>query len=367
MNIGAIIAVLLIIGIVISITIIALQSKKNKKAKEKTFSLTSKIATGVACALLVALILIPGSFHTVDTGEVAVVKHLGEARNVRSAGTYFDFWLTESYNYYDAKVQNAEISTAAYSKDAQTMDVLMTIQYQIDTSKTIEIANKYGSLNILGNRIQSVATEKAKSELSKDKAMDIIANRAQMSPRVEDVIKNAIGDSYHVNVIAVVLTDITFTDAFESAVEQKMIAEQAKLKAEYENQTKVAQAEAEAEAKLKAAQAEIEIAEAQAEAKLKQAEYEIQIAEAKAQAKLKEIGAEAEALRIKSLDVARMLGFKIAVDANGNEYIDFANSTQDPEAINEYLKYLEYMAKWDGKLPEVLTGDGDFSMILPSN
>ena len=110
MNIGAIIAVLLIIGIVISITIIALQSKKNKKAKEKTFSLTSKIATGVACALLVALILIPGSFHTVDTGEVAVVKHLGEARNVRSAGTYFDFWLTESYNYYDAKVQNVEIS-----------------------------------------------------------------------------------------------------------------------------------------------------------------------------------------------------------------------------------------------------------------
>jgi hypothetical protein len=25
------------------------------------------------------------------------------------------------------------------------------------------------------------------------------------------------------------------------------------------------------------------------------------------------------------------------------------------------------MAKWDGKLPEVLTGDGDLSMILPGN
>ena len=33
--------------------------------------------------------------------------------------------------------------------------------------------------------------------------------------------------------------------------------------------------------------------------------------------------------------------YSIFVDANGNEYIDFANSTQDPEAINEYLKYLE--------------------------
>ena len=329
--------------------------------------------TGVICVILgivlaLAFIIVPFSFHTVDSGQVAVVKQLGKVNeDERTAGTHFDLWVTNNYIKYDATVQTIDLVFSAYSADAQTMDVAATLQYQIIPDKASDIATQYGALATLQNRITSIATEKAKSELSKDKAMDIIANRAQMSPRVEEVIKNAIGESYHVNVIAVVLTDITFTDAFESAVEQKMIAEQAKLKAEYENQTKVAQAEAEAEAKLKAAQAEIEIAEAQAEAKLKQAEYEIQIAEAKAQAKLKEIGAEAEALRIKSLDVARMLGFKIAVDANGNEYIDFANSTQDPEAINEYLKYLEYMAKWDGKLPEVLTGDGDLSMILPSN
>ena len=57
-----------------------------------------------------------------------------------------------------------------------------------------------------------------------------------------------------------------FAASFEKAVEDKMIAEQAKLKADYENQTKIAQAEAEAEARLKAAEAEIEIAKAKAEA-----------------------------------------------------------------------------------------------------
>ena len=328
---------------------------------------------GVICVILgivlaLAFIIVPFSFHTVDSGQVAVVKQLGKvSEDERTAGTHFDLWVTNNYMKYDATVQTVDLVFSAYSADAQTMDVMATLQYQIIPDKASDIATQYGVLSTLQNRITSIATEKAKSELSKDKAMDIIANRSQMSPRVEEVIKNAIGESYHVNVIAVVLTDITFTDAFEVAVEQKMIAEQAKLKAEYENQTKVAQAAAEAEAKLKAAQAEIEIAEAQAEAKLKQAEYEIQIAEAKAQAKLKEIGAEAEALRIKSLDVARMLGFKIAINADGTEYIDFANSTQDPEAINEYLKYLEYMSKWDGKLPEVMTGNGDISMILPGN
>jgi len=76
--------------------------------------------------------------------------------------------------------------------------------------------------------------------------MNIISDRAAMSPAVETAIKEAIGDEYFVNVTAVVLTNIDFSDAFELAVEEKMIAEQKQLKAEYENQTKVAQAEADA-------------------------------------------------------------------------------------------------------------------------
>ena len=45
----------------------------------------------------VLFFLIPFSFRTVEAGEVAVVKHMGEARRIRTAGTYFDFWITEKY------------------------------------------------------------------------------------------------------------------------------------------------------------------------------------------------------------------------------------------------------------------------------
>ena len=326
-------------------------------------------AGGMCIALTVILALtflvVPFSFHTIESGWVGVVKQLGKVNDdERTAGTHFDIWVTNNYIKYDATVQTVDLVYSAYSADAQTMDVSATLQYQIIPDKASDIAIQYGALATLQNRITSIATEKAKSELSMDKAMDIIANRAQMSPRVEESIKNAIGEHYFVNVVAVVLTDITFTDAFELAVEEKMIAEQAKLKAEYENQTKVAQAAAEAEAKLKAAQAEIEIAEAQAEAKLKQAEYEIEIAKAKAQAKLEEVAAEAEALRIQSIDVARMLGFTIITNEAGQEVIDFENSKQDAELINTYLKYIAYLEAWNGELPDVMT-DGDMSLILP--
>ena len=233
---------------------------------------------GVSCilaiALLIAFIFVPFSFHTISSGEVAVVKHLGKIEDVKTAGTHYDTWITNKYIKYDTKVQNIETQTMAYSLDAQTMDIQMTIQYQILSDKVVDIATQYGKLNVLESRINSIALEKTKSVLSSHKAMDIIANRATISPAVEEAIKEAVGDEYYVDIVAVVLTNIDFSDAFELAVEEKMIAEQAKLKADYENDTKVAKAEAEAEAKLKAAQAEIEIAKAEAEALMIAAEAE---------------------------------------------------------------------------------------------
>lgn len=220
------------------------------------FNSESVTAIVLCLACLLAFIVVPFSFHTVDTGEIAVVKQLGEAKYERTAGTHFDLWFIKSYQIYDSKVQNIDIATAAYSSDAQTMEVAMTMQYQILSDKATDIAKQYGSLEALQTRIQAIATEKVKAVLSSHKAMDIIADRAAMSPAVEETVRNAIGDEYYVNVVAVVLTNIDFSDAFELAVENKMIAEQNQLKAEYENKTKVAQAEADAQAKVVAAEAE---------------------------------------------------------------------------------------------------------------
>lgn len=278
--------------------------------------IASVIACLVGIALCISSLFVPFSFHTVSSGEVAVVKHLGKIEDVKTAGTHYDLWVTNSYTKYDTKVQNLEAETAAYSSDAQTMNIQMTIQYQIISDKVVDIATQYGKLQVLESRINSIALEKTKSVLSSHKAMDIIANRATISPAVEAAIKDAVGEEYFVNIVAVVITNIDFSDAFELAVEEKMIAEQAKLKADYENDTKVAKAEADAQAKLKAAEAEIEIAKAEAEA-------------------LK-IAAEGEAAANKIIDasVTDKIIDKIIADA------------------------------WDGKLPTVM-GEGGY--ILPSD
>ena len=273
---------------------------------DTTSSFIGGFAGCVAVVMLLSFMLVPWSIRTVDSGTVAVVKHLGEIKEVKTAGTYFDFWIINKYIKYDAKVRTVEISTAAYSADAQPMDINMTIQYQIMNDKAVDIATHYGSIETLEDRITSIATEQAKSTLSKDKAMDIIANRASISPAVEEVIKAAVGEDYYVNIVTVVLTDIDFSDAFELAVEEKMIAEQTKLKADYENDTKVAKAEA-----------EVEIAQAEANALLIKAE------------------AEAE-----------------------------ANKTIDKSLTENVLEKM-MLDKWDGELPSVVGGEGNY--MLPSD
>ena len=319
MAISVFLGIILFVGIVAGISLAVVSYNKNYSYYSKSKNPTKKgIVTGLVIALvaLILLITIPGSFHTVQTGEVAVIKTLGEAKDVKGPGTSFDFWMIKSYEMYDTKVQNVDITTAAYSSDAQTMDVAMTLQYQIMSDKVLDIAKQYGSLQALQTRIQSIAIEKTKAVLSSHKAMDIIADRASISPAVEDAIKTAVGEEYFVSVTTVVLTNIDFSDAFEQAVEDKMIAEQAKLKADYENEKKVAQAAADAEAKKVAAQAEIDIAKAEAEAKLIEAQAE----------------------------------------ADANKLI--------ADSLTEIILEKLYADKWNGELPDVI-GSGDY--ILPGD
>jgi regulator of protease activity HflC (stomatin/prohibitin superfamily) len=359
MAIGAILGIIL--G-VLSIAFIALAIKCGYDGKKAGAG-----ALGVLAAItLVTFIIVPFSFHTVETGQIAVIKHLGNATRTRTSGTHFDLWVTEQYQYYDTKVQNVDITTSAYSSDAQTMDIQMTLQYHIMPYKAIDIAREYGTLDVLQNRITSIANEKTKSALSSYKAMEIIADRSAMSPLVENAIKEAIGEKYFVSVSAIVLTNIDFSDAFEKAVEDKMIAEQNQLKQEYENTAKINAAEADKQSAIKAqeakaeadriaAAAKIEIAKSEAEAKLTNANAE-------AEALLIAAKAEADSLNIQTLQVAKMLG--LTIKDGETEIIKPDLTIEEATLIKDYIEYIKYINAWDGKLPETIIGDKT-SVLLP--
>lgn len=325
--------------------------------------------TGITSALLVIglLIFVPGSFHQVNTGTVAVVRQLGKIIDVRYPGTYFDLYLTRSYEVYDTKVQQDKINTAAYSKDGQTMELEVFLQYQVQTEHIMDIATQYGNLAALQARIETQTIEKTKAVMSSDIAMNIIQNRAQFSNDVSTAVREGIANDYYVNIKDVVLTNIDFTDEFEKAVEDKVIAEQEK------------------QAAITRAEAELEVAKLEAQKKIEQARGDAEAQKILAQAS-------AEAATYKIIELARVIGYEVnetyiySVDGLTTEFDTRQTETETTiylgtkyvidittgpgadkfkELVEDYLEYLAYLEQWNGELPNVVAGDDAISIIVP--
>ena len=298
-----------------------------------------------ACiTLAIAFLIVPFSMHTVNSGQVAVVKRFGQVVDVKDPGMTYAFWMTNDYVKLDTKVRQVEMVTSSYSNDKQTMDINMTVQYQIKKDMAKDIVIHYGTLDMLESRIQSVAIERTKSIMSSYTADSLIEQRSVISASVADAVEAALGEAYYIDITNVALTNIDFSDAYEAAVEQKMIATQ-----------EVERAKAEALKAEETAKGELKVAEQQAEAQKV-------AADAEAYAKEKAAEAEAKAIQIKSLEVARMLG--LTVGEGDAEMIKPDLTPEEKQLIADYLKYIEYLNTWDGKLPEVVT-DGSGIIINP--
>jgi regulator of protease activity HflC (stomatin/prohibitin superfamily) len=252
--------------------------------------------------------------------------------------------MTNSYVRLDTKIRQVDIATASYSNDKQTMDIQMTVQYQIKKENAKEIVIHYGTLEMLESRIQSVAIERTKAIMSAYTADSLIEQRSLISTAVATAVEDALSESYYIDITNVALTNIDFSDAYEAAVEQKMIATQ-----------EVERAKAEAQKAEETAKGQLAVAKQEAEA---------QITKATADAKAKELAAQAEAnaIAIKSLEVAKMLGLTVSID--GVETIKPDLTDAESQLIADYLKYMEYLATWDGKLPNVVT-DGSAVVVTP--
>ncbi|MBO6285775.1 MAG: hypothetical protein J6O18_05655 [Bacilli bacterium] len=387
----------LAVGAVLAIYFGARAYGSGKKAREPAARKPFRVGLIVAGVAILGLAFIPGSFHQVETGTVAVVRQLGKIEGVRNPGTYFDFYLTRSYEIYDTKVQQDRIVTSAYSKDGQTMELEVFLQYQVQTENIMKIATEYGNLNALQARIETVTVEKTKAVMSSAEAMTIVQNRSVFSNDVSESVREGISADYYVNVRDVVLTNIDFTNEFEKAVEDKAIAEQEK------------------QASITRAEAELEVAKLEAQRKIAEAEGNAEAQKIIAQAA-------AEAASSKLIELSRSIGYDVTTEyiykstvdkvyGSGKEEVTKSEqvspaklaetttvviSEEDGDTVTttttlaleatkhtidvtsgpgvekfktlveDYMKYIAYLETWNGELPDVVAGDNAVSIIIPS-
>ncbi len=219
--------------------------------------LLSKRVVLPVLGVIIVIIILANSLTIVQAGHTGVVLTLGRVEeNVLQEGLHAKIPFIQSVAMIDNRITKLEVSTEAFSKDLQTVQTTIAINYRVDTSKSFSIYKN------IGRDYESILVVPAVNEVLKAIAAEYTAeesvtNRTLIS---EGLI---VGLNEKLNDIGLYVTDVNiinfdFSDAYITAIEEKQVAQQQLLKAETEKQTQITNAEAEAEALKIRAEAEAE-------------------------------------------------------------------------------------------------------------
>ena len=215
-----------------------------------------KIAIPIIAVLFAAFVAF-NSLTIVEAGHTGVVTTFGKVNEgVLQEGIHFKIPFAQDVVMIDNRIQKLEVNTEAFSKDLQSVNTILAINYRVDTSKSYSIYKNIGSdyENVL---VVPAVNEVLKAITSTYTAEQSVTNRQLISDGLITGLNKKLND-IGLYVTDVNIIDFDFSDAFINAIEEKQVAQQKLLKAETEKKTAITNAEAEAEATKIKAKAEAE-------------------------------------------------------------------------------------------------------------
>lgn len=196
---------------------------------------------------LVGLILIATScFVQVPTGHTGIVTTFGKVQDYTyEAGLHFKAPWNEIIKL-DNRNQKGTLELSCFSSDIQEVTMIYTINYQIEKTNAQTIYKTIG-LTYYDTVIVPRVQEAVKAMTAQYDAENLVSSREELALKIEEVLKASLAE-YNIELINTAIENIDFTDAFTTAVEEKQVAVQNKLKAEAEAAAKIISAQATADA-----------------------------------------------------------------------------------------------------------------------
>lgn len=204
-----------------------------------------KFATTLVIAFIV-LIVAFNCFTIVEAGHTGVVVTLGKVKEgVLQEGIHFKAPFVQQIVKIDNRIVKLEVETEAFSKDLQTVQTTLAINYRVDTAKSYSIYKNIGA-NYETVLVTPAVNEVLKAITAKYTAEESVTNRVLISDGLVSGLNQKLND------IGLYVTDVNiinfeFSEAFITAIEEKQVAQQKLLKSETEKQTAIINAQAEAE------------------------------------------------------------------------------------------------------------------------
>ena len=249
-----------------------------------------KIIVGVCVALLLIVAISIASITIVPAGHKGVTLNMGAVTGaVMNEGINFKIPFVQNAEIIDVRFKKYESKdNSSASKDLQTIKSSIAVNYRVNQDHVADLYQKIG-MSYESTVINPAISECIKSVTSRYTAEELITKRTEVSEEMKKFLQNKLIEKY-ILVDSFNIINFDFTDAFNTAIEEKQIAEQNALKAKYD---------------------------------LERIKTEAEQAVTKAKG-------EAEAMKLKN------------------------------EQISQSIIYLEFIDKWDGKMPTYYGSDNLF-------
>ena len=281
-------------------------------------SITAGFVAAVVCVVIASCTSIP-------TGYTGIVTTFGRVENTTLDAGIHMIAPWQNVIKMDNRVQKETVEMPCFSSDIQEVEVVYTINYQIDKENAMNIYRTIGK-SYYDTAILPSVSETVKTVVARYTAENLVSSRAELALAIEELLADALA-KYNIQIASTAIENMDFSDAFTNAVEAKQVAAQNKLQAEIEQEQKTMEQQATAERSVIEAEAAAEVAKIQAQADL-------------------------EVTKIEA-DAAEYAGQK---EASKNRAIT--------ESLTDALINYYYIQQWNGQLPNSYVGSDNVSAIV---
>lgn len=203
---------------------------------------------------IIVLILLLGSFSVVSAGERGVRLTFGKpSMDALDEGIHFKIPIVQSIKKLEVRTQKIETQADSASRDLQDVQTTIALNFHLMPDTTPRLYQQIGT-DYKSRIIDPAIQESVKAVSARFTAEELVARRPEVREGIRQELVDKLG-KYFIQVDDFNIVNFQFSAEFDKAIEQKVTAEQLKLKAErdlerikIEKEQTITQAEAEAEA-----------------------------------------------------------------------------------------------------------------------
>ncbi len=203
--------------------------------------------------IILVIVLATSAFVIVESGHVGVIVTLGAVQpEPLPEGFHIKKPFMDKIEQTDIRLTKAVSKSVAASKDLQTVETQVSVQYSISGAVAPRTYQRIGTRDVVAATvIEPAIQESVKAVTAQFTAEQLVTRRAEVKQQIQTAIESFIRVTLEdkdvptaLTIANVAITDFEFSDEFNKAIELKVRAEQEALQAVNEKTRRVTQAEA---------------------------------------------------------------------------------------------------------------------------